>query len=187
MARARESRETEAQELTQVNGQPAKRSTARVRNEARQRRLRSELQAVDVVERLKEAANEQEAEIVDVEARAGQWAARANFAFLQCRQFQHLWSQGTDHIFKLDRWHIGRSLECGRCGMVRVDVYKRGEYGTQYRRYIPPEGYSLPTVKDAESNAIPRFIVQQSIIDRSEVLAPPEHVREIYDAFRRHQ
>lgn len=149
-------------------------------------------EVLDLVVRLKAVGATEERTIIDVEsdsdATAARWAHTAPMSYVQCRLLRHSWSGGSATVYRLDRSHIGQSLECGRCGMRRVDVYRKGQYGIVYRRYLPPEGYSLDKSTDEAPGSIPRYVVQEALIARSEMVkALPEHLREIYQHYRNHQ
>lgn len=147
---------------------------------------------LDLVVKLKEAGQGDDRTVIEVEsdsdANAARWAHTAPMSYVQCRLLRHSWEGGAATIYRLDRHHVGQSLECGRCGMRRVDVYRKGQYGIVYRRYLPPEGYSLDKGTDEAPGSIPRYVIQEALIARSEMVKSlPEHLREIYQTYRSHQ
>lgn len=66
-----------------------------------------------------------------------------------CRDLRHAWEAAGDNVLIEHQGqvrHFARSLECSRCGTVRVDEYKISmvSIARVRTRYVYPENYRVP-------------------------------------------
>lgn len=128
-----------------------------------------------------------EGEPSDNEAHAIAWAESAKVEYLRCRRFGHVWDEGSEIIQTIDRKHYGVSLECGRCHMRRIDVYRDKQYGPITRRYFTPNGYSMEEPAGEEtSRRIPGYVIQEYTFAQARQIKATEEVRAVFEAWNTH-
>lgn len=119
------------------------------------------------------------------EKAATAWANTAPMEVLACRKYGHQWPlRDIGQVYRINGGYLCQKLQCDRCGMVRVDLLNSGEYGVTKRRYFPPTTYrrDAPT---GRSSATPRYLIEEAVISRADILTPPDDVLAVYEAFQR--